>query len=331
MSIASNGYANGNSVGKGLVSTQPVSPKFRLGSEQLLRAYIANAPVVLYGVDNDGIVTLSEGKALEALGRKADEVVGKSIFEVFSDYPDILANIHQAFAGQEVTWIGEFDRYIYESRLIPLRGVEGEIIGLVGMATDVPQKKQAEEQLQLLAAAIEHAQGSILIASSQMSFPGPEIVFVNQAFTKMTGYTTEDVLGQSPRILQGPKTERAVLDRLLQDLREGKIFYGEAINYRKDGSEFYNEWHIEPICNSDAQITHYLAIQRDVTKRKQTEAQLRYAALYDALTDLPNRAFFMNQLYSCVEQSQESQDYLFAVLFLDIDRFKVINDSLGHK
>jgi diguanylate cyclase (GGDEF)-like protein/PAS domain S-box-containing protein len=331
MSIESNGYAHLNSSGKGLIATQSFSHKFGLGSEQLLRAYIANAPVVLYGVDNDGIFTLSEGKGLEALGLKADEVVGKSIFEVFRDHPDILVNIRQAFAGKEVTWSGKFNQYIYESRLIPLQGVEGEIVGLVGMATDVTQKKQAEEQLQLLAAAIEHAQDSILIASSQISFPGPEIVFVNQAFTKMTGYTAEDVLGQSPRILQGPKTERTVLDRLLQDLREGKIFYGEAINYRKDGSEFYNEWHIEPIRNSSAQITHYLAIQRDVTERKQTEAQLRYAALYDALTGLPNRAFFMNQLHSCVERSQECPDYLFAVLFLDIDRFKVINDSLGHK
>ncbi len=199
---------------------------------------------------------------------------------------------------------------------------------------------KAEEQLRLLAAAVEHAEDSILITSTEMTFPGPEIVFVNRAFTKMTGYTAQEVLGQSPRILQGSKTERAVLDRLRQNLGEEKIFYGEAINYRKDGTEFYNEWHIEPIRNSTNQITHYLAIQRDITQRKQMEAKLRYEALHDALTSLPNRTSFVSQVRQCIEQpaervsasgSQPSQDSLFAVLFLDLDRFKVINDSLGYK
>jgi PAS domain S-box-containing protein len=255
-----------------------------LGGEQLLRSYVADLPGVLYSINNDGIFTLSEGKNREIFGLKLGEVVGKSIFEVFGDFPDILENIRRALAGEKVTWIGEFNNCVYENRMIPLRGTTDAVVGIVGLVTDVTRNRQAEEQLQLLAAAVEHAEDSILITSTEMTSPGPEIIFVNKAFTKMTGYAAEDVLGQSPRILQGPKTDRVVLDRLLQNLRQGQIFYGEAINYRKDGTEFYNEWHIEPIRNSTGQMTHYLAIQRDITPRKQAEEKLRQDAFYDNLT-----------------------------------------------
>lgn len=301
------------------------------GREKLLHECIANSPVVLYSIDRNGIVTLVEGKGLEALGLNAQEIVGQSIFDLCGDYPSILTNIRRTLSGEEVTWTGEIKNYIYENRVLPLRAATGEVAGLVGMAIDITRKTKAEEQLRLLAAAVEHAEDSILITSTNLTAPGPEIVFVNKAFTKMTGYSSEDVLGRSPRMLQGPKTDRAVLERLLDNLREGQIFFGEAINYRKDGTEFYNEWHIEPILDSVNQVSHYLAIQRDVTQRKQAEAKLEYAAFYDPLTNLPNRTGFINRLNTCIERAQQSQDFLFAVLFLDLDRFKVINDSLGHK
>ncbi len=327
----SNGHAKSNTLCSRFVPSQNLRIDSALGSEQLLRSCVADSPGVLYSINNDGIFTLSEGKNREIFGLKLGEVVGKSIVEVFGNFPDILENIRRALSGEKVTWIGEFNNCVYENRMIPLRGATDAVVGVVGLVTDVTRNRQAEEQLQLLAAAVEHAEDSILITSTEMTSPGPEIIFVNKAFTKMTGYAAEDVLGQSPRILQGPKTDRVVLDRLLQNLRQGQIFYGEAINYRKDGTEFYNEWHIEPIRNSTGQMTHYLAIQRDITPRKQAEEKLRQDAFYDNLTSLPNRAFFINQLRTCIERSQQCQDYLFAVLFLDLDRFKVINDSLGHK
>jgi diguanylate cyclase (GGDEF)-like protein/PAS domain S-box-containing protein len=325
------GNASLDRSGNGCVAPENLRSEFGAGSEQVLRACIANSPVVLYSIDRNGIFTLLEGKGLEVCGLKADQVVGKSIYQVFSDYPGILANIHRTLSGEEVNWTGEIENYMYENRSIPLRGTTGEVIGLVGMAINITRKTKAEEQLRLLAAAVEHAEDSILITSTNLTAPGPEIVFVNKAFTKMTGYSAQDVLGRSPRILQGPKTDRAVLERLLDNLREGQIFFGEAINYRKDGSEFYNEWHIEPIRDASNEVSHYLAIQRDVTQRKQAEAKLEYAAFYDPLTNLPNRTGFINRLHTCIERAQQSQDFLFAVLFFDLDRFKVINDSLGHK
>lgn len=120
----------------------------------------------------------------------------------------------------------------------------------------------------MLENAMEHSFHGIMITRAE---PGYPIVYVNDAFTQMTGYSVEEMIGKSPAILQGPRTDRAVLDRLNQALSEGRLFHGEAINYRKDGSEFVMEWKIVPIKNDKEVTSHYLALQQDVTKFKQSE------------------------------------------------------------
>jgi PAS domain S-box-containing protein len=95
--------------------------------------------------------------------------------------------------------------------------------------------------------------------------PGYPIVYVNPAFCELTGYGPHEVMGKSPSILQGSNTDQAVLERLNDDISQGRLFHGQAINYRKDGSEFMMEWKIAPIRNEKDEITHYLAIQRDVS------------------------------------------------------------------
>ena len=117
--------------------------------------------------------------------------------------------------------------------------------------------------IRMLENAIEHSFHGIMITKAE---PGYPVVYVNRAFSQFTGYSSEEIIGKSPAILQGPKTERAVLDRLNQALSEGRLFHGEAINYRKDGSEFVMEWKIVPIKNQKEVTSHYLALQRDVTK-----------------------------------------------------------------
>jgi len=119
----------------------------------------------------------------------------------------------------------------------------------------------------LLASVAFFAEDSILITDTDLKLPGPRIIYVNPGFTKLTGYSAQDVLGKDPRFLQGPKTDRSVLNHLKNVLQKGEVFYGRAINYRKDGSEFWNEWHIEPILDEKDKVINYLAIQRDITER----------------------------------------------------------------
>lgn len=131
----------------------------------------------------------------------------------------------------------------------------------------------AEEAIRLLLSSVQQSRDSIIITTASLDPPGPEIVYVNPAFTEMTGYVSEDVLGKTPRLLQGPNTDRQLLNDLRQHLEDGAPFHGEAINYHKDGTEFYVEWNIAPIRNVEQTITHFVAIQRDVTERKSLEEE----------------------------------------------------------
>ncbi|HUC98751.1 MAG TPA: sigma 54-interacting transcriptional regulator [Candidatus Polarisedimenticolaceae bacterium] len=134
---------------------------------------------------------------------------------------------------------------------------------------------EPKQLLKLLETAVRQAKEAVLITSARLDPPGPQIVFVNPAFSEMTGYNQEEILDKTPRILQGPKSDRAMLQRLREALARGEPFSGETVNYRKDGGEYYVEWDITPIRDSAGQIKHFLSIQRNVTERKSAENRLR--------------------------------------------------------
>lgn len=137
--------------------------------------------------------------------------------------------------------------------------------------------QETNKDSDIFASIIQQANESIVITSAEINAPEPKIIFVNSAFTQLTGYTAEEAIGKSPRILQGAKTDRTVLERLRQNLKHGESFSGEIINYTKDGTEFYMEWEIAPIRNDLKQITHFFATQRNITERKQAEQVLQQA------------------------------------------------------
>ncbi|MFO7953263.1 diguanylate cyclase [Thioalkalivibrio sp.] len=132
------------------------------------------------------------------------------------------------------------------------------------------------EKLRLLDAAIEQSYNAVVITDADLD-AGPRIVYVNAGFERMTGYSREEALGQTPRILQGPATSRAVLDRLRGALLSGEYFEGETVNYRKDGSAYEVRWHISPVHASDHgdAITHFVSVQKDVTEERRRDDELR--------------------------------------------------------
>ncbi len=150
-----------------------------------------------------------------------------------------------------------------------------------------PFDAQAIEESHLfLNSAVHYAKDAILITTARLDPPGPEIVFVNPAFLEMTGYGAEELIGRSPRILQGPRTDRGTLDRLRERLSHGESFSAEIINYRKDGTEFTVEWNISPVRNHHHEVTHFISVQHDTSARKKTEERLReLTRLLDNATD----------------------------------------------
>jgi diguanylate cyclase (GGDEF)-like protein/PAS domain S-box-containing protein len=214
------------------------------------------------------------------------------------------------------------------------------------------------ERLRLLESVAVHARDSIIITEAEpIDLPGPRIIYCNAAFTKATGYLPDEVLGRTPRILQGPKTDPLARARLRRAFTAWEPIEIEMINYRKDGSEFWVELSIVPVANEQGWFTHWVSVQRDITERKSAEeltarvrnaelenqglateilerkrieAELQYAAFHDSLTRLRNRAFFMERLGKVLKEKIPFKPATCSVLFLDLDRFKIVNDSLGH-
>ena len=182
--------------------------------------------------------------------------------------------------------------------------------------------KGVKEQLSLLEQAIKHDYDSILITELNLEKPGPKIVYVNDGFTRMTGYRREEVIGKTPRILQGEKTDRHVLDRLKERLIEGQAFFGHTVNYRKDGSEFVNQWDIHPLTNKNGEITHWVSYQRDITDRKQSSKLVFDANLdFDNLVEESKKTFIDLDVQGNIIASNNSFKHL---LDYDADELKTV-------
>lgn len=211
------------------------------------------------------------------------------------------------------------------------------------------------DRLRLLESVVEHAKDAVLITEARpIELPGPRIIYCNASFTHMTGYTEAEVLGRTPRILQNNNTCRATLDRVRDALACWQPIEVELLNRCKDGQEFWMELSIVPVANGQGRYTHWVSVQRDITERRRAEeaaAQIRlteaenaaleaklqerqrverslaYAASHDDLTNLHNRSYVMERLETLLAEDVIGK----SLLFLDMDRFKRINDTLGHR
>lgn len=183
---------------------------------------------------------------------------------------------------------------------------------------------QSENQLRLSAKVFESSNEAIMVTDAQN-----QILSVNKTFERITGYSEKEVLGRNPSMLGSGQSTRSFFRNLWATLDETGTWQGEMPNRRKNG-EFYPAWFsISQVRDSQGKPENHIAIFSDITNRKQQEAQIEYLAYHDALTGLPNRRLLSDRLAMAISQS-DREDNTLALLFIDLDRFKNINDSLGH-
>ena len=204
--------------------------------------------------------------------------------------PEVAAGIRAVMAGERADFQAEYPCHSpreYRWFVVRVTRFDGEgPVRVVVAHENISERKRTENSLCLLSSAVNQAKDSIMITDAEINLPGPRILFVNPAFTQMTGYPEEEVIGKTPRILQGPRTDRAVLDRLRACMERGESFEGETVNYRKDGTEFILEWQVAPIRSKADKITHFVAVERDITARKRVEGQLVQSQKFETVGKL---------------------------------------------
>lgn len=190
---------------------------------------------------------------------------------------------------------------------------------------EITARKQAEARMHKLSSALEQTADSVVITDRDGI-----IEYVNPSFEATTGYSKKDALGKTPRILKSDKQSTAFYQNLWRIILDGEVFREVFINRKKDGTLFYEQQTITPLKDVNGKVTHFVATGKDITKRMETQEQLQFLAHHDALTELPNRLLFMDRLRQSLAHARRWHKRRVAVLFLDLDRFKNINDTLGH-
>jgi diguanylate cyclase (GGDEF)-like protein/PAS domain S-box-containing protein len=207
---------------------------------------------------------------------------------------------------------------------IPLKNSEGKVIGVLGIYEDITELKDYYDKLNLMKSMFEHTQENIIIANSKK-----ELIDVNNAFTKITGYERDEVLGKNPRFLQSGYQSDEFYKTMWQSINDTGHWNGEIWNKKKDGEVYPTFTTISAIINDKGQPSHYVGIASDITALKKHEKQLERIAHYDALTGIPNRVLLSDRMKQAIAQTKRDNKLL-AVCYLDLDGFKPINDNFGH-
>lgn len=253
--------------------------------EAWFRGIVENVGDVITVLDDEGRFVFTAPSVERVLGWKPGELKGDRALEHIhpEDRERIAGALEEIGSGGGRVRTEEYrfrhadgDWRTLEATGHAMPG-DAETGGIVVTARDVTDRRRLEEQVRLLATAVQHAQEGVVVTDAELERPGPRIVYVNPTMTRLTGYERDELVGSTPRMLQGPATEREVLDDLRASLEAGEPFTGETVNYRKDGSEYVVRWTVAPVRNEEGETSHYVAVQRDVTEQRRYRERLEEA------------------------------------------------------
>ena len=242
-----------------------------------------------------------------------------------------LQNYLRSLSGSNVTCIAEYRircddglwKWVLSRGMVVERDAKGRPLRMIGTLTDISERKHAEEELRVAAAAFESQEAMMITDANRV------ILRVNRAFTEITGYTAESIVGQTPRVLQSGRHDAAFFRAMWETIHRTGGWQGEIWDRRKSG-EVYPKWlTISAVKDGDGTVTNYIGTHHDITDRKKAETKIEELAFFDPLTHLPNRTLLRDRLKQAITVSFRNET-CGAVMFIDLDHFKTLNDTLGH-
>ena len=303
-------------------------------SQRLLEAIVEHIPVMVFlKRASDLRFELFNRAGEELLGYSRSDLLGKGNYDLWpKEQGDwFTAADRKVLASKEVTVIPEEPintasgetRYLNTWK-IALRDEDGEPTHLLGISIDISERKQAEEMLRIAATAFESHESLMITDANRV------ILRVNKAFTEDTGYTAEEVVGQTPRLLRSGRHKADFYHAMWETIHRTGSWQGEIWDRRKNG-EIYPKWlTITAVKGEDGVVTHYVGSHINIKERKAAEEKIQYLGFYDSLTRLANRRLLMDRLHQALASSARIGREG-ALLLIDLDNFKSLNDTLGHQ
>ena len=300
-----------------------------------LNALIEAIPDAIFLKDGDSRWLITNELAKQLFQLNSIPWHGKTEMELADLHPEFRTAHETCLIDDEKTWeagcltlfsetvVQEDGSELYfEVRKMPVFDKNGDRQALVIIGRDITERKRAEDQLRIAAATFETHE-AIMITDANAN-----IIRVNRAFEKITGYSADEVIGKNPRILKSGQHDRAFYEKMWQSVLSGS-WSGEMWDKRKNGIIYPKQVTITAVKNSKGEITQFVSIFNDITSRKLAEEEIKYLAFFDPLTDLPNRRLLQDRLKPALANSHYNLKKG-ALLFIDMDNFKSINDTLGH-
>ncbi|MGF6570493.1 PAS domain S-box-containing protein/diguanylate cyclase (GGDEF) domain-containing protein [Paraburkholderia fungorum] len=305
-------------------------------SNQMLEAVIDNIPQRIFWKDEESrYLGCNMAFARDAGLAYPEQVVGKSdadlpwraFSEMLHKHDKEVMSTSMPKMNFEVDFVIDGVHRTTITSKLPFTDGDGRVIGVLGSYTDITERKRADLALRLQSRALDASVNAILITAPSPT--GNLIEYVNPAFMRITGYDPAEVIGHDCRVLQRDDREQEGVALIRQALAANREVSAVVRNYRKDGALFWNQLFIAPVPNAEGMITHHIGVINDVTDLMRYQEQLEYQANYDSLTRLPNRNLLRDRLEHSLIVAQRHHSGV-AVVFLDLDGFKNVNDSLGH-
>lgn len=302
-------------------------------SQQMLHSILDNVPVRIFWKDRAGRYLGGNQLFLRDAGMgEASQLIGGDDLKLFpaharhyrADDSSVLESGAPKLNYEEPFINAHGDaRWVMASK-VPLHAVDGNVIGILGTYVDITERKQAEESMRLAATVFESSGEAIIITDAQS-----RIISVNQACILSSGYSKDELLGKNPHVLSSGKHDADFYRNMWECLERDGFWQGEIWDKHKNGRVYPKLMSISAVKNERKEVSHYISIAADISERKEAEQSIHMLAYYDVLTGLPNRTLLHVRLDQLIAGAHRD-DKKFSLLFVDLDRFKYINDSMGH-